>query len=74
MNLIDQRSFGGNLALKVDIRKAFDTLEWSFLLKVLRQFGFSDTFCNWIEVILEFETLSICINGSNKDILLAQGG
>jgi hypothetical protein len=27
---------------------AFDTLEWSFLLKVLSSFGFNDTFCNLI--------------------------
>jgi len=27
VNLMDQRSFGGNLALKVDFSKAFDTLD-----------------------------------------------
>lgn len=34
VNLLAKRSFGGNIALKIDIRKAFDTLEWNFLIKV----------------------------------------
>jgi hypothetical protein len=62
-NLLHNKSFGGNLALKIDIRKAFDTLDWSFLLKVLRSFGFNDKFCNWIHVILQSAFLSISLNG-----------
>lgn len=44
INLLDTKSFGGNVALKVDIAKAFDTLEWSFLIQVLKKFGFNDLF------------------------------
>jgi hypothetical protein len=33
INLLHNKSFGGNLALKIDITKAFDTLDWSFLIK-----------------------------------------
>ncbi|KAL2225227.1 UNVERIFIED_CONTAM: hypothetical protein Sindi_3023100, partial [Sesamum indicum] len=36
-------------ALKVDIRKAYDTVEWDFLLAVLQLFGFPPTFTRWIE-------------------------
>ncbi|MCI27041.1 RNA-directed DNA polymerase (Reverse transcriptase), partial [Trifolium medium] len=32
-NLLHNKTYGGNLALKIDITKAFDTLEWSFLLR-----------------------------------------
>ncbi|KAI5412040.1 hypothetical protein KIW84_056931 [Lathyrus oleraceus] len=45
--MLDRKSLHGNLALKIDISKAFDTLDWSFLIKVLKQFGFYFTFCNW---------------------------
>ncbi len=31
INILDQKSFGGILALKVDISKAFDTLDWNFI-------------------------------------------
>jgi len=63
INLLHKKSYGGNLALKVDIAKAFDTLDWNFLLQVLRKFGFSDTFCKWIHSILISAKLSVSING-----------
>jgi hypothetical protein len=62
-NLLHTKVFRGNLALKIDVTKAFDTLEWSFLIKVLRSFGFSETFCSWIDMILKSASLSISING-----------
>ncbi|WJX46320.1 rhamnogalacturonan endolyase [Trifolium repens] len=62
-NFLHNKSFGGNLALKIDIAKAFDTLDWNFLLKVLKSFGFNDVFCNWIHVILKSAFLSVSING-----------
>jgi hypothetical protein len=49
--------------LKIDITKAFDTLDWHFLLKVLKTFGFNEKFCNWVHVILQSAFLSISING-----------
>lgn len=64
INLLDKKVFGGNLALKIDISKTFDTLDWNFLLKVLSSFGFNQVFCNWIKVILKSATISISINGS----------
>jgi hypothetical protein len=65
VNLLHNKSFGGNLALKIDITKAFDTLDWNFLLKVLKTFGFNEVFCNWIHVILHSAYLSISINGKS---------
>lgn len=40
MNVLDTRIYDTNLAIKFDIRRAFDTLEWPFLLDVLRALGF----------------------------------
>jgi hypothetical protein len=61
-NLLHNKVYGGNLALKIDITKTFETLEWPFLMMVLRSFGFCDKFFNWIETILKSATLSISIN------------
>ncbi|KAK6153216.1 hypothetical protein DH2020_012855 [Rehmannia glutinosa] len=47
-----------NMILKIDIRKAFDTLRWDFLLHVLRHFGFSEIFVHWVEVILRSSMLN----------------
>jgi hypothetical protein len=33
--LIDKQQYGGNVALKVDIKKTFDILDWNFLIAVL---------------------------------------
>ena len=66
INLLDKKAYGGNLALKIDITKAFDTLDWGFLLKVLSCFGFNQTFCNWIASILSSASLSISINGMQQ--------
>lgn len=64
-NLLHNKAYGGNIAMKIDITKAFDTLEWNFLLKVLKSFGFNDSFCHWIHVILQSTYLSISINGQS---------
>ena len=63
INSLDRNQFGGNIALKVDISKAFDTLDWNFLVLVLSNFGFETTFIDWILAILKFARLSILVNG-----------
>jgi hypothetical protein len=40
-------------------------LDWNFLLKVLKTFGFNDKFCQWIHVILQSAFLSVSINGKS---------
>jgi len=57
INVLDKRCFGGNLALKVDVSKAFHTLNWDFLIKVPQSFGFNQVFCEWIKAILNSANL-----------------
>ncbi|KAL2235708.1 UNVERIFIED_CONTAM: hypothetical protein Sindi_1303000 [Sesamum indicum] len=49
---------------KVDIRKAYDTVEWDFLLAVLQLFGFPQTFTKWIEECVTTAAFSIGSNGN----------
>ncbi|KAK4384175.1 putative ribonuclease H protein [Sesamum angolense] len=51
-------------ALKVDLRKAYDTVEWDFLSAVLQLFGFPSTFIGWIEECVTTPMFSVCINGN----------
>ncbi|XP_019425141.1 PREDICTED: uncharacterized protein LOC109334024 [Lupinus angustifolius] len=69
INLLEHKAFGGNLAIKLDIKKAFDTMDWTFLLDTLKAFGFNHKFCNWIKAILHSARLSILINGHSADVL-----
>lgn len=62
-NMLDRKCFGGNIALKFDVKKAFDTLDWKFLIHVLKKFGFDSKFCHWVKVVLASVNLSISING-----------
>ncbi|KAL2224530.1 UNVERIFIED_CONTAM: hypothetical protein Sindi_3020700 [Sesamum indicum] len=53
-----------SVCLKVDIRKAYDTVEWDFLLAVLQLFGFPQTFTKWIEECVTTASFSIGLNGN----------
>ncbi|XP_019418539.1 PREDICTED: uncharacterized protein LOC109329320 [Lupinus angustifolius] len=63
INLLDHKTRGGNLAIKLDVKKAFDTIDWRFLMDTLKAFGFANSFIHWIEVILKSAKLSISVNG-----------
>lgn len=63
INNLDNNNKHVNLALKVDIAKVFDTINWEFLLKVIKSFGFSQKFYNWINTIINSTHLSINVNG-----------
>ena len=55
---------GGLMGLKLDMSKAYDRVEWPFILTVLRLFGFSPMFIQWIEQCLSTISFSILLNGS----------
>jgi len=74
INMLHNKSFGGILAIKINIAKAFDTIDWSFLIKVFKAFGFNDTFCNWIHTILQSAKLSISINGKQEGYFSCKRG
>ncbi|KAK4384062.1 Retrovirus-related Pol polyprotein from type-2 retrotransposable element R2DM [Sesamum angolense] len=50
-------------ALKVDLRKAYDTVEWDFLIATLRVFGFPAVFIRWIEECVTSAHYSVVVNG-----------
>ncbi|GJT42188.1 putative RNA-directed DNA polymerase [Tanacetum coccineum] len=52
------------LLFKVDFEKAFDSVNWNFLLDIMRQIGFGLKWRNWIATCLSSATISVLINGS----------
>ena len=60
----NKRGSGGLMALKIDTEKAFDTIEWPFLLNILRLHGFNSKWINWVNQCISTPTFSILLNGS----------
>ena len=48
----------------MDIEKAFDSLDHTFVVSVLKKFGFGNNFVSWIETLISKQE-SCAINGSN---------
>lgn len=50
-------------AIKFDISKAFDTVQWPFILSIFRALGFPEVFVNWIYICISSAYFSVVING-----------
>ena len=58
-----QKGKKGSLALKLDISKAYDHVEWQFLQKIMEKMGFPVV---WVERVMSCVTtpsFSILVNG-----------
>src|SRR3954465_1092794 len=56
---------GSNLILKLDISKAYDSLNWHALIKVMRKFGFDERWIDMIWRLISNCWYSILVNGSS---------
>ena len=43
----------------VDFTKAFDSLEWNFMLNTLKHFGFNESFINWVKTL--YTDIQTCV-------------
>ncbi|GKC92280.1 RNA-directed DNA polymerase, eukaryota, reverse transcriptase zinc-binding domain protein [Tanacetum coccineum] len=50
-------------AMKIDIQKAYDTVNWDFLKNTLQLVGFHEGMIKWIMTCVTTASFSICING-----------
>ncbi|KAH9784956.1 reverse transcriptase domain-containing protein [Citrus sinensis] len=64
----------GLVALKLDISKAYDRVEWLFLEHVMLKLGFARTWVNLIMRCITTSSFSIIINGIAKGIIQPQRG
>jgi hypothetical protein len=62
------------LFVKLDVSKAFDSLNWAYLLDVLKARGFPQRWRNWIAAILGSSTSRVIINGQQSDKIYHRRG
>lgn len=52
--------------IKIDFKKAFDSLEWEFLIRVMRARGFPERWIFWMQAIWLTSSSRVCINGETS--------
>jgi hypothetical protein len=55
----------GEVALKIDISKAYDRVDWRYLVNVMKKMGFCNTWIKWIQMCLESVRYSVMVNGES---------
>ncbi|KAL9293991.1 putative RNA-directed DNA polymerase [Arabidopsis thaliana] len=50
-------------AMKIDISKAFDSVQWGFLTTTLQALDFPEVYINWIKVCISTASFSVQVNG-----------
>ncbi|XP_050222272.1 uncharacterized protein LOC126672364 [Mercurialis annua] len=53
--------------IKLDFKKAFDSISWDFILKMLTRMNFGITWINWISGLLKSAQVSVLANGSPSE-------
>uniref|UniRef100_A0A2N9G1C3 Reverse transcriptase domain-containing protein n=1 Tax=Fagus sylvatica TaxID=28930 RepID=A0A2N9G1C3_FAGSY len=73
---LDSRLKEGTLGVlcKLDLEKAYDHVNWGFLIYLLRRCGFSEKWRHWIMFCISTARFSILINGSSCDFFESSRG
>ena len=49
---------------KLDLEKAYDRINWDFLLSVMQRMGFGEKWIGWIRWCISTASFSVLVNGS----------
>ena len=63
-----------HMALKLDMSKAYDRLEWIFLQWIMEKMGFHPRWVGWIMECIKSVTYSVLINGEPKGHIVPMRG
>ena len=54
----------GFMFLKMDMKKAFDKMEWNLILVIMQNLGFYATWIHWIKACISTTSFSILLNSN----------
>jgi len=61
-------------AFSLDAEKAFERVEWVFLMLTLSRFGFGASFCNWVKILYSNPKAAVLTNGLISDLFWLSRG
>ncbi|KAL9280732.1 putative RNA-directed DNA polymerase [Arabidopsis thaliana] len=67
-------SVSSRCALKIDISKAFDSVQWKFLINVLEAMNFPPEFTHWITLCITTASFSVQVNGELAGVFSSARG
>jgi hypothetical protein len=62
------------LVMKLDLKKAFDCIDWDFLRLILHAVGFGDNFSSWILACVTTANFAVLINGDPSTFFKSERG
>ncbi|XP_010495244.1 PREDICTED: uncharacterized protein LOC104772312 [Camelina sativa] len=71
---VKRRCANSYMAIKTDITKAYDRLEWDFLQVTMFKFGFDVKWIQWIMTYVRTPTFSVNINGNPQGFIQPKRG
>lgn len=61
-------------AIKIDLMKGYDMVNWSFIGAILQKIGIHPKFLEWIKKCITTLSFTMCINGELKGYLKCSRG
>lgn len=62
------------LLLKLDMKKAFDRVNWGFLSQIMKNLGFANDWIQWAISLFTTPSFSVLINGCSKGLFKSSWG
>ena len=59
----------GYMALKLDMSKAYDRVEWTFLEEIMRKMGFNERWISLTMICVKTVTYSVLVSGEPKGLI-----
>lgn len=64
----------GLMVLKIDMKKVYDIMEWSFVIRLLKTWGFNESLCGLVRSCMKSVYFSLLLNGYiSKTFKLSRG-